>query len=168
MQATKLIGPTSNILDLFTYDLTTFFYIDDYEIVDSVEKDGVLMVEYEKNLPWTELNLFDSVVFRVFTEKASINSGSHVNVKFTATPEKENQANFETLLSQLVKIYGNDNQHLALLTDNEKKQFNTQTIERQWTIGTGKKVYTIVLRKPVNEPILLSILFFNHLASFIS
>ncbi len=167
MQTQKLTGKPNNILDLFTYDLSTFFYIDDYEIIDSIEKDGVLMVEYEKSLPWTELQLFDNVLFRVFTEKGNINSGSHVNIKLNAEPEKSNVIAFEKLIHALVDIYGNDSNNMGPLTLPEKSVFETNHIERQWTIGTGKKVYTIVLRKTPNETISLTVLFFNHLTTLI-
>ncbi len=72
----------NNIIELFTFDLTTFFFEEDFEEVDCHEEKGVLMVEYQKQLPWVELKLFDRVIFRVFNDKDNIVGSSHINVKF--------------------------------------------------------------------------------------
>jgi hypothetical protein len=69
-----------NIIELFTFDLTTFFYEEDYEEIESQEIDGVFMIEYEKALPWTELGLFEKVFFRIFNDKTNIVGSSHINV----------------------------------------------------------------------------------------
>ena len=113
MAAFGLFNDPKNIIELFTFDLTTFFIEDDYEEISCIEEAGVFMIEYEKVLPWTEHGLFNSVVFRVFNDKKNIVGSNHINVRFstTASSEKVNDnkehfpiANVDQAKSALVRV----------------------------------------------------------------
>lgn len=54
-----------NILELFTYDIVTFFH-DDYEEVEYEETESMFVAVYEQQLPWVELECFDTIQLCVF------------------------------------------------------------------------------------------------------
>lgn len=163
-----LFKEPKNVNELFTFDLTTFFYEEDYEEIQSAEQGGVFMVEYEKNLPWTELDLFDKVVFRVFNEKGNINGSNHINVKFPADPEKINKKSAKHLINALYKINGWDDENHGEWNDQDELNFNNQALSRQWTLGEGKLIYSVRLNYTKQDELLLEILFFNHLIELIN
>jgi hypothetical protein len=158
----------NTILDLFTFDLSTFFVEEDYYETHSCEEHGVLMVDYQKPLPWTELSLFDTVSFRFFSEKRKIDGGNYINVNFNAEPYKINLQSVDTLVNQVVSIYGKDNCNRKDLTETEKTFFKKTTIEREWTVGEGKNVYTIKILVVNGTCCTLAILFLNNLIPFIT
>lgn len=167
MSVFGLFKEPKNIIELFTFDLTTFFFEDDYEEISSNEKEGVFMIEYEKILPWTELGLFNSVVFRVFNDKKNIIGSNHINVRFTSQiDEPYNNKNLIKLINKLNKIYGFDDENRGDWDNSETANNTIVKIIRQWTLGEGKYIYTVRLRIK-NNTLLLEILFFNHLLELI-
>ena len=167
MSVFGLFKEPKNIIELFTFDLTTFFFEDDYEEISSNEKEGVFMIEYEKTLPWTELGLFNSVVFRVFNDKNNIIGSNHINVRFTSQiDELENNKNLIKLVNKLNKIYGFDDENHGGWTESDNTNNEAVKIIRQWTLGEGKYIYTVRIRIK-NNTVLLEILFFNHLLELI-
>ena len=166
MSAFGLFKEPKNIIELFTFDLTTFFYEDDYEEISCIEQDGVFMIEYEKILPWTELNLFNSVVFRVFNDKKNIVGSNHINVRFSTDIVEGVHINISKLVHKLYNIYGSDDDNNNDWSDNDKKKIETESLIRQWTLGEGKYIYTI--RVYIKEgKLLFETLFFNHLLELI-
>lgn len=166
MSGFGLFKEPKNIIELFTFDLTTFFYEDDYEEISSVEKEGVFMIEYEKVLPWTELDLFNSVIFRVFNDKNNILGSNHINVRFTSPVEEPPYKHITKLIHKLNKIYGSDDDNQEAWCDKNVVAVESNLLLRQWTLGEGKYIYTV--RIVINNNILtLEILFFNHLLELI-
>jgi hypothetical protein len=156
-----------NIIELFTFDLTTFFYEEDYEEVQSQEGDGIFMVEYEKNLPWTEMGLFEEVQFRIFNDKANIIGSSHINVTLPATPHLVELEKVAFLLNSLYNIYGWDDENRGIWNDDDKHDFQEKSLEHQWTLGEGKYIYSVKVTYNQKYGLLLKILFFNHLLELI-
>jgi len=166
MSAFGLFKEPKNIIELFTFDLTTFFYEDDYEEISCVEQDGIFMIEYEKTLPWTELNLFSSVIFRVFNDKKNIVGSNHINVRFSVDIDESIHNYIAKLVHKLYNIYGSDDDNFDDWLDSENKALLTNSSLRQWTLGEGKNIYTILLHIK-NHILFLEILFFNHLLELI-
>jgi hypothetical protein len=156
-----------NIIELFTFDLSTFFYEEDYEEVQSQEGDGVFMVEYEKILPWTEMGLFEKVQFRLFNDKTNIVGSSHINVTLPATQHLVEIEKVATLLNSLYNIYGWDDENRGTWNDNDVHDFLEKSLERQWTLGEGKYIYSVKVTCNQKYGLLLKILFFNHLLELI-
>lgn len=168
MSALSFDKEAKNILDLFTFDLTTFFLEEDYQEVNCIEEAGVFMIEYEKILPWIEHNLFNKVIFRVFNDKHNIIGSSHINVCFPAKASKINKSGLIDLISSLHKIHKNDDENLGEWSNNDDENYNHSLIERLWTRGVGKNIYSIKLTYEKNTGLILKILFFNHLLNLVN
>lgn len=168
MSAFGLFKEPKNIIELFTFDLTTFFYEEDYEEISCEEKEGIFMIEYEKPLPWIELELFSKVVFRVFNDKRNIVGSQHINVSFPADIEQTNKTTLKKLVNKLTKIYGWDDENLGEMTTKDETDFENGYFERQWTLGEGKHIYTVRLIYNTRDGLSLKILFFNHLLELIN
>jgi len=168
MAAFGLFKVPKNIIDLFTFDLSTFFLEEDYVEVSCDEQDGVFMIEYEKMLPWIELNLFTKVVFRVFNDKKNIIGSNHINVSFPAEQQNISLVRIKKLVYELSKIYGWDDENRADWTVKDEADFSKGYLERQWTLGEGKYIYSVQLSMNTKEGLILKILFFNHLLGLIN
>ncbi|MBI9067814.1 MAG: hypothetical protein JEZ09_11020 [Salinivirgaceae bacterium] len=162
-----LFNEPKNIIELFTFDLTTFFYEDDYEEISSDEKDGVFMIEYEKNLPWMEHNLFQKVIFRIFNDKKNIIGSNHINIDFPAESESINALNVSKLVNKITQIYGWDDENKGEWNAKDESDFKDQAFLRQWTLGEGKFIYSVRLLYNHKYGLILKILFFNHLLELI-
>ena len=55
---------------------------DAYEEIDSEETPATVMIVYQKDLPWMELEIFDAVQFRIFFDKENLTGSNPINVKF--------------------------------------------------------------------------------------
>lgn len=168
MNAFGLFKEPKNIIELFTFDLTTFFYEEDYEEISCDEQDGVFMIEYEKSLPWIELDLFNKVVFRVFNDKNNIIGSNHINVSFPADDEQLTLQNLKKLVNKINKIYGWDDENRGEWTTSDETNFNEGFLERQWTLGEGKYIYSVKINLTPRDGLVLKILFFNHLLELIN
>lgn len=166
MSGLGLFMEPKNIIELFTFDLTTFFYEDDYEEISSHEKDGVFMIEYEKALPWIELGLFQSVVFRVFNDKNNIIGSNHINVRLSAPIDENTHSSVVKLVHKLTQIYGSDDDNQENWTDKDAHNMASGCLKRQWTLGEGKYMYTVRLSAGT-QLLKLEVLFFNHLLELI-
>lgn len=158
-----LLSEPKNILELFTFDLTTFFFEEDYEEIDCCEEKGVFMVEYKKSLPWLELDLFDYVIFRVFNDKENIIGSSHINVKLPANIQFQSEDLVIKLTNALFNIYGWDDESNGSWTNQDLPLYKKGAYYRNWTLGEGKYVYSVKVRQDKNKSVSLQILFFNHL-----
>lgn len=158
-----LLNEPKNIIELFTFDLTTFFFEEDFEEIDCSEEQGMFMVEYKKNLPWTELDLFSQVVFRIFNDKENLEGSSHINVKFPSNPDLVSEKHLESLTNILFKIYGWDDDSNGEWNEKDKENYKQNKLERIWTLGEGRFIYTVKITQEENGQMNLNILFFNHL-----
>lgn len=158
-----LFKEPKNIIELFTFDLTTFFYEEDYEEISSDEQDGVFMIEYEKSLPWIELDLFHKVIFRVFNDKNNIIGSNHINVSFPTEEEQVTLAKVKKLINKLNKIYGWDDENRGEWSESDDADFKDGLLERLWTLGEGKFIYSVRVNHTHRDGLVLKILFFNHL-----
>lgn len=159
---------TNLILELFSFDLTTFFVEDDFEIIECKEESCTFMVEYEKNLPWFELDLFDKVIFRVFNDKKNFTGSSHVNLKLPAPKEIVTKDKIKHLTNEIVKKYGKDDNKNNEWNQQDDKNFDNKNFERYWTCGNDKYVYAIKLTQNKKGDFDFSILFFNNLLKIIN
>lgn len=148
------------ILDLFTYDLTTFFY-DDYEEVDSEETPATIMIVYQKGLPWKELEIFDAVQFRIFFDKESITGSNPVNVKFVSEEKSASVDDLKNIVDKIIDLYGEDDYRKGEWDNEDEKAFIDKNFRRVWTIEKGESFVSIEFSE--ENGITLSILFFNNL-----
>ncbi|MBE9466799.1 MAG: hypothetical protein IMY72_00600 [Bacteroidetes bacterium] len=148
------------ILDLFTYDLTTFFY-GEYEEVDSEETEETFMIVYEKKLPWTELNAFDTLQFRVFFDKHNITGSNPINVKLLAKDTIIDIDNVKSVVENVFDVYGKDDDERAEWTNQDKIDFFSKKLKRIWTIEKGVSFVTVYYNE--DEKLVLNILFLNNL-----
>lgn len=150
-------------MGLFSFDLTRFFADSDYSEIESTDEEGVIMVEFEKEFPLTELGMFDKVCFRLFNEKDNIVASNHINVTFPASPRYATKEYTMSLVNALFEIYGYDDDRKGEWTDADAKSFADKDFDRQWTIGNDKRVYAIKLSYTEKHGLYLKIFFFNRL-----
>ncbi len=163
MSISKETDRPKNILGLFSFDLTRFFADNDYSEIESTDEEGVIMVEFEKEFPLTELGMFDKVCFRLFNEKDNIVASNHINVTFPASPHYASKEYTMSLVNALFEIYGYDDDRKGEWTDTDAKSFADKDFDRQWTIGSDKRVYAIKLSFTEKHGLYLKIFFFNRL-----
>ncbi len=157
-----------NMIEFFTFDLTTFFLEDDYEEVHSEELDGMFMIEYEKHLPWIEYDLFEKVVFRVFNDKNNIEGSNHINVRFPASPKKCNEAAVKKVAGVLFEMFGPDDSKNKAWPAIPGEAYNARPIALEWTKGEGKNMYRVELKINKAKELVLTIFFFNHLMNLLN
>lgn len=149
------------ILDLFTYDLTTFFY-EDYKEVNSEEILDTVLIDYEKNLPWKEFDVFNRVVFRVFIEKTNITGTNHINVTFYAD-EGYTKEHIMRIVEKVTRITGIDDNRKGFWSSSDDENFEKGHVDRMWTLGKNENIYSLRLIYDKNDGLQLSILFFTNL-----
>lgn len=149
-----------SILDCFTYDLKSFFY-DNYEEIDSEETPATVMIVYQKELPWIELNIFDAVQFRIFFDKENLTGSNPINVKFISKEKIGTQNNLKDIVTKVHAIYGNDDFNNSEWSSVDDDAFNNEQYRRVWTIDQGESFVSIEHNKA--DGITLNILFFNNM-----
>ena len=166
MDVFGLFDEPKNIIELFTFDLTTFFYEDDYEEIACTENEGVFMIEFEKVLPWVELGLFETVIFRVFNDKRNIVGSNHINVRFTSKIVDNLKKYIVKLINKLNIIYGLDDDNSGSWSENDDEALELLKLKRQWTLGEGINIYAVRVLI-IDGELVLEVLFFNHLVELI-
>ena len=156
-----------NILELLSFDLTKFCADNDYCEIESKDIEGVFMVEFEKEFPLVELGMFEKVVFRLFNDKNNINGSNHINVTMPANPRYITSARVKSLINSLYGIYGYDDDRKCEWNDADMTAFAEKDLERQWTVGNDKCVYTVKLSYTEKHGLILKIFFFNRLVEAI-
>lgn len=149
-----------SILDCFTYDLTSFFY-DNYEEIDSEETPATVMIVYEKELPWTELGVFDAVQFRIFFDKENLTGSNPINVKFISKKPQSDLENLQAILNRVILIYGEDDYRKGEWNKDDDEAFTAQLFRRVWTIEQGESFVSVEYNQ--SDGITLNILFFNNM-----
>ncbi len=149
-----------SILDCFTYDLTSFFY-DNYEEIDSEETPATVMIVYQKDLPWTEFDIFDAVQFRIFFDKESLTGSNPINVKFISKNKQISSKHMQKMVDKVVSIYGKDDYNQNSWTNKDMELFETKQYRRVWTIEQGDSFVSIEYTE--NDGITFNILFFNNI-----
>ncbi len=161
MSTFKTNKQEQSILDCFTYNLTSFFS-DDYNEIDSEETPATVMIVYEKELPWQEFNVFDTVQFRIFFDKESITGSNPINVRFLSKNKEKNIETLKTIINKVASIYGKDNFGREEWTDEDDEIISSKNkYRRVWTIEHGESFVSVELND--KGGIFLDILFFNNL-----
>jgi len=150
------------ILDILTFDLSTFFY-GDYKEINSEEVEGTFMIDYEKKLPWSEFDVFDYLQFRVFNDKKNIHGSNHINASLINKEVELQKDKVKEIIEKMIQIYGHDDQQKGLWNQKDDLEFVDKTFNRVWTIGKNENIYTIQLKFDKNERIALSIYLFTNL-----
>ncbi|MFO7863330.1 MAG: hypothetical protein R6U85_04975 [Salinivirgaceae bacterium] len=148
-----------SVLDLFTYDLTTFFY-GEYKEVESFDTEAMFMIVYERKLPWNEMNLLDNVQFKVFFDKNNFTGSNPINVRLFNTESEITPRKVANLVNSIVELYGNDDYGQAEWSDAEEEAFNEQKWERKWSIQEGESFITMYYSEGTFE---MNILFLNNI-----
>lgn len=149
-----------NILDCFTYDLTTFFF-DDYEEIASEETPATVMIVYQKILPWPEMKIFDAVQFRIFFDKENLTGSNPVNVKFISQEKTSDIKYLKKILEKVQKIYGTDDFGKGDWDKQDEEQYLKKDFRRVWTIEKGESFVSVEVNDEYG--ISLNILFYNNL-----
>jgi hypothetical protein len=148
-----------SVLDLFTYDLTTFFY-GEYEEVESHDTEAMFMIVYERKLPWEEMGFLDTIQFRVFFDKNNFTGSNPINVKLIAKKKEATKEHIAKLFESIVELYGDDDTGLNNWSEDDELAFNNKTLERRWSIQEGESFITIYYNENGFE---LNILFLNNI-----
>lgn len=151
------------ILDLFTYDLSTFFLTDDYVEVRSEDEQGTIMIDYEKALPWTEAGLFDTVIYRMFSDKLNIVGSNHINATLLSRHVPSTPENVSCLIQKLFDMLGNDDHNQGIWDPASQIPDTGQLVERYWTLGKDKDIYSVKLIFNSDHQVSLTIFFLNRL-----
>lgn len=159
----KRVSKPKNILDLITYDLSTFFYVDDYEEIYSEDIVDTFLIDYQKILPWKEFGIFNKVVFRVFIEKAKLTGTNHINVTFHSESDTVPLDKAQSLLSELESLYGKDDNLRSLDSAEERANLKQGNIVRMWTLDAEQNVYGVRLNLKQGEGMQLQIMFYTNL-----
>ena len=152
-----------SVLDLFIYDLSKFFLDEDYEEISCEEIQGLFMIEYEKVLPWTELNIFDKVRFRVFNDKKNIIGSNHINLSLLNDGIILSSNEVKNVVNKIYEIYGNDDNNKGEWTQEDDLDYKENIFGRAWTLGDGVDVYSITLNIHPTKQLMLNVLFFTNL-----
>lgn len=158
---------TKNILELFTFDLTSFFVQDDFEIIGVVEEGDIFMVEYKKTLPWLEFELFDHSILRVLHDKKNFLSHSRVNLRLVADKKLVTPKHVKYLTNQLAEVYSSDDKKNGKWNKQDEENLKKLTFERTWTFEENKYAYTIKVNQSQTGSLELHIFFFNHFLKII-
>ncbi len=148
-----------SILDIFTYDLTTFFY-GDYQEIESHDTEAMFMIVYERKLPWSEMDLLDTVQFRVFFDKNNFTGSNPINVRLLARDFEITTAKLKVLVENIFELYGNDDSGRGEWTEEDENEFNNNDWERRWSIQEGESFITIYYNESGFE---MNILFLNNI-----
>jgi hypothetical protein len=159
----KKLSKPKHILDLITYDLSTFFYEDDYEEVYSEEILDTFLIDYQKKLPWKEFGIFDRVIFRVFTEKSNLTGTNHINVTFHSDEIEIPAEKVLGLLQELEELYGTDDNRRGLWLEEEKNNLDNGKVVRMWTLGEEQNVYSVRFKYIKGDGMQLQIMFYTNL-----
>lgn len=149
-----------SILDCFTYDLKSFFY-DNYEEIDSEETPATVMIVYQKELPWTEMGIFNAVQFRIFFDKENLTGSNPINVKFVAKNKNRSLDELKHIVDKVHTVYGTDDYNRDNWNEEDEEAFCTDNYRRVWTIDQGESFVSIECNP--TEGITLNILFFNNM-----
>jgi hypothetical protein len=161
MSTFKTNKQEQSILDCFTYDLTSFFS-DDYNEIDSEETPATVMIVYEKELPWQEFDVFDTIQFRIFFDKESITGSNPINVRFLSKNKIKDVDILKTIINKIASIYGNDNFGRMEWNSKDDQIISSKNkYRRVWTIEHGESFVSVELND--DGGIFLDILFFNNL-----
>lgn len=150
------------ILDLLTFDLSTFFY-GDYQEINSEEQGEMFLIDYEKELPWVEFEIFDYLQFRIFNDKKNIHGSNHINAilinkEFAFTIE-----NTQEFLNEIFQLYGKDDNNQTECNEKDIQDFHEKKLEHIWTIGKTDDLYTIKISFNAQKQFCLSIILFTNL-----
>ncbi|MDA3890213.1 MAG: hypothetical protein PF517_00960 [Salinivirgaceae bacterium] len=149
-----------SILDCFTYDLKSFFY-DNYEEIASEETPATVMIVYQKELPWSELEIFNAVQFRIFFDKENLTGSNPINVKFISTEKIGTDKELQSIVDKVISIYGADDYRKGTWDSEDEKTFASEHYRRVWTIEQGESFISIEYN--TTDGITLNILFFNNM-----
>jgi len=163
MKSSKMQSKPKHILDLITYDLTTFFYEDDYEEIYSEEILDTFLIDYQKTLPWKEFGIFDTVVFRVFTEKSNLTGTNHINVTLHSDDKEILTDKTKSLLQKLEELYGPDDNSCSLENDEEIQSLIDGNVFRMWTLDAEHNVYSVRFNYLKGEGSQPQIMFYTNL-----
>ncbi|MDA3865552.1 MAG: hypothetical protein PF489_02255 [Salinivirgaceae bacterium] len=148
-----------SVLDLFTYDLTTFFY-GEYKEVESFDTEAMFMIVYERKLPWNEMNLLDNVQFKVFFDKNNFTGSNPINVRLFSTESEITPKKVARLVNSIVELYGNDDYEGGEWSDTEEEAFTAYKWDRKWSIQEGESFITMNYDGETFE---MNILFLNNI-----
>lgn len=148
-----------NILELFTYDIVSFFY-GDYVEVESIDTESMFMIVYEKPLPWVELGCFDTIQFRVFFDKDNFTGSNPVNVRLLYKNGNPTPDAISKMINSIHSIYGKDDDDRVEFSEQDIVDIKNLDWERRWTIEKGESFITAYMRPTGLE---LNILFLNNL-----
>lgn len=148
-----------SVLDLLTYDLTTFFY-GEYEEVESQDTEAMFMIVYQRKLPWVELELLDTVQFRVFFDKNNFTGSNPINVRLLPIDQTISHEKVAHVVDEIAELYGEDDFGDGIWTDADIEAYNNNTWQRRWTIQEGESFITMEYKEGHFE---LNILFLNNI-----
>jgi hypothetical protein len=148
-----------SILDVFTYDLTTFFY-GEYQEVESHDTEAMFMIVYERKLPWEEIGFLDTIQFRVFFDKNNFTGSNPINVKLLCNNNDVTKDDIKKVFESIVDLYGDDDTGIGLWADEDEAAFENKTLERRWSIQEGESFITVYYNENGFE---LNILFLNNI-----
>ncbi len=148
-----------SILDIFTYDLTTFFY-GDYQEIESHDTEAMFMIVYERKLPWSELDLLDTVQFRVFFDKNNFTGSNPINVRLLARDFDVTTSKLKGLVDNIAELYGKDDNGKGEWSEEDEEEFNNNNWERRWSIQEGESFITLYYNENGFE---MNILFLNNI-----
>lgn len=148
-----------SVLDLFTYDLTTFFY-GEYEEVESHDTEAMFMIVYHRKLPWSEMDLLDDVQFKVFFDKHNFTGSNPINVRLYNVKAQITLPKIKALVRSVVDLYGTDTNGRGLWDDEDQQGFDSVLWERKWSIQEGESFITIYYNESGLE---MNILFLNNI-----
>ena len=148
-----------SVLDLFTYDLTTFFY-GEYEEVESHDTEAMFMIVYQRKLPWSEMDLLDDVQFKVFFDKNNFTGSNPINVRLFNSKSEVNEQKVAALVRSIVELYGVDINKKDYWDDDDSQAFVQRSWQRKWSIQEGESFITIYYNESGFE---MNILFLNNI-----
>jgi len=160
MTNTTVIENSKNILDVLTFDITSYFE-SDYQIVKTEDSPAVQIVDYERVLAESEFNVFDTLHLMVMFDKFFITSDTHMNATFRSKNRQVTIDEMKKITNFFYELYGSDDAKRKKWSKVDASKLKDYTFNRLWPTGLGDSFVKLAYKEDTGFEV--SILFLNNL-----
>jgi hypothetical protein len=148
------------VLDLLRFD-PTLFYQGEYKEIDSQDTPAIQIVDYEIRLPELEMEIFDTLRFRVLFDKNNITGDTHVNATYKSKKKMTSWEETASVVQLLHNNYGKDDTGNTAWTDSDKLACEDGSFMRVWPSPMGDSFLSVYYKE--TGGLEMNILFLNNL-----
>jgi len=160
MKTMEFQSGKNSILDVIKFDITQFF-VGGYTIISTEDMAVIQIVDYEKQLPDVEFDLFDTLRLMVMFDKYLVNSDTHINATFYTKNKNISIKGIEHITNYFHHLFGVDDAKNAQWTEEDEKAIENFTFNRIWPTSNGESF--IKLSYTQTKGLEFTLLFLNNL-----